>query len=284
MPRSLPAPSTGRAHQPESQSGDPGARASRTVAERLRDLRLRRARARRTARGASPRAAISRPMRWCASPNRPSPRRRRIAPRSSVPWCSRRSRPPPTAPGAAPPRSIRSMFAIEEKVALLLDANDAALKVAGAQFVTSGMFFLREEKTLATSDGTLRRADDLPFAAADDRHRRLARLLRLPVAAVERRRSPWGCGYEHVRDAKLVDNADALGRPRRCRSSAQGRWTSGATTSCSTPRTSGSRSTSRSRTPPSSIARWATRPTTPARASSRRPRRCSASSSTAPSS
>ena len=43
---------------------------------------------------------------------------------------------------------------IEEKVALLLDANAAALKVQGAKFVSSGMFFLREEKTLATSDGT----------------------------------------------------------------------------------------------------------------------------------
>ena len=44
---------------------------------------------------------------------------------------------------------------IEEKVALLLAANEAALKVAGIRFVNSGLQLLREEKTLATTDGTL---------------------------------------------------------------------------------------------------------------------------------
>jgi TldD protein len=44
---------------------------------------------------------------------------------------------------------------IEEKVALLLAANEAALKVPGIRFVNSGLQLLREEKTLATSDGTL---------------------------------------------------------------------------------------------------------------------------------
>ncbi len=44
---------------------------------------------------------------------------------------------------------------IEEKVALLLSANEAALKVPKVRFVTSGMALLREEKTLATTDGTL---------------------------------------------------------------------------------------------------------------------------------
>ena len=44
---------------------------------------------------------------------------------------------------------------IEEKVALLLAANEAALKVPNIRFVNSGMALLREEKTLATSDGTL---------------------------------------------------------------------------------------------------------------------------------
>src|ERR671919_1668672 len=43
---------------------------------------------------------------------------------------------------------------IEDKVGLLLAANAAALGVSGARFVNSQMFFLREEKTLATSDGT----------------------------------------------------------------------------------------------------------------------------------
>lgn len=44
---------------------------------------------------------------------------------------------------------------IEEKVALLLAANEAALKVPNVRFVNSGLSLLREEKTLATSDGTL---------------------------------------------------------------------------------------------------------------------------------
>ncbi len=44
---------------------------------------------------------------------------------------------------------------IEEKVALLLAANEAALKVPNIRFVNSGLQLLREEKTLATTDGTL---------------------------------------------------------------------------------------------------------------------------------
>ncbi|MDF1501635.1 TldD/PmbA family protein [Roseisolibacter sp. H3M3-2] len=44
---------------------------------------------------------------------------------------------------------------IEEKVALLLAANEAALKVKNVRFATSGVAALREEKTLATTDGTV---------------------------------------------------------------------------------------------------------------------------------
>ena len=44
---------------------------------------------------------------------------------------------------------------IEEKVALLLAANEAALKVPRVRFVNSSVQVLREEKTLATTDGTL---------------------------------------------------------------------------------------------------------------------------------
>jgi TldD protein len=43
---------------------------------------------------------------------------------------------------------------IEDKVALLLAANEAALRAKGVRFVNSGMALLREEKTLATTDGT----------------------------------------------------------------------------------------------------------------------------------
>jgi TldD protein len=44
---------------------------------------------------------------------------------------------------------------IEDKVALLLSANEAALKVKGVRFVNSGLALLREEKLLATTEGTL---------------------------------------------------------------------------------------------------------------------------------
>ena len=44
---------------------------------------------------------------------------------------------------------------IEEKVALLLAANEAALKVPRVRFVNSGLQLLREVKMLATSEGTM---------------------------------------------------------------------------------------------------------------------------------
>ena len=96
--------------------------------------------------------------------------------------------------------------AIEEKVQLLLDANAAALKVNGARFVQSAMFFLRERKTLATSDGTF---------VVQTIHRAQPTMNITAISAdrtdFQTRQSndvaPMGLGYEHVRDAKLVDNA-----------------------------------------------------------------------------
>ena len=43
---------------------------------------------------------------------------------------------------------------IEEKVAMLFAANEAALKVKGIRFVTSGLQLLREVKTYANTEGT----------------------------------------------------------------------------------------------------------------------------------
>ena len=43
---------------------------------------------------------------------------------------------------------------LEDKIALLLAANEAALKVKGVRFVNSGLALLREIKTLVTSEGT----------------------------------------------------------------------------------------------------------------------------------
>jgi TldD protein len=93
---------------------------------------------------------------------------------------------------------------IEDKVALLLAANAAALGIPGARFVNSQMFFLREEKTLATTDGTY--VVQTIFRAQPS----------MTVTAVasgdfQTRQSndvqPMGKGYEHVLDAKLVENA-----------------------------------------------------------------------------
>jgi TldD protein len=45
-------------------------------------------------------------------------------------------------------------LALDDKIALLIAANEAALKVRGVQFVSSGLSLLREVKTLLTSEGT----------------------------------------------------------------------------------------------------------------------------------
>ena len=95
-------------------------------------------------------------------------------------------------------------IAIEDKVGLLLAANQAALAVKGARFVNSSMFFLREEKTFASTEGsftvqtiyrtqpsmTVTAVGNGDFATRDSNE----------IA-------PRGLGYEHVRDAKLVENA-----------------------------------------------------------------------------
>jgi TldD protein len=94
---------------------------------------------------------------------------------------------------------------IEAKVALLLDANAAALK-AGARFVNSNMFFLREEKTFASSDGsfivqTIYRVQPSVGVTA----------VSADFSDFQTRQSneiaPRGMGYEHVRDSKLIENA-----------------------------------------------------------------------------
>jgi TldD protein len=95
---------------------------------------------------------------------------------------------------------------LADKVALLLAANEAALAVRGARFVNSAMFFLKDEKTYANSDGTT--TVQTIFRAQPS----------MTVTAVsadssdfQSRQStdvqPMGRGYEHVLDAKLAENA-----------------------------------------------------------------------------
>jgi TldD protein len=114
---------------------------------------------------------------------------------------------------------------IEDKVALLLEANEAALKIVDPNnqrrgFVNSSMFFLREEKTLATSDGTMvvqtifRSQPNMNITAvAPD------------FSDFQSRQStdvqPAGRGYEHVVNARLVENAPRWAEEARQKLSAK---------------------------------------------------------------
>jgi TldD protein len=101
---------------------------------------------------------------------------------------------------------------IEEQVGLLLQANEAALKVLkpggrGMGFVNSSMFFLREEKTLATTDGTF--VVQTIFRAQPSM---TCQAVNQAAGDFQSRQStdiqPMGRGYEHVLDANLVVNAE----------------------------------------------------------------------------
>ncbi len=108
----------------------------------------------------------------------------------------------------SPIRTDPFEVAVEEKVALLLAANDAAMK-AGARFATSSMFFLKEEKTFASSEGSFitqtvfRSYPQMTVTAVRDND--FQSRMSTPV-------QPMGLGYEHVRDARLVENAAVWAR------------------------------------------------------------------------
>jgi TldD protein len=96
--------------------------------------------------------------------------------------------------------------AIEDKVGLLLRANEAALAVPRARFVTSSMFFAQEEKTFASTEGTYtvqtlyRTFPQMTVTAVDAGGGDFQTRQSTPV-------QPMGLGYEHVRDSDLVGNA-----------------------------------------------------------------------------
>jgi TldD protein len=95
---------------------------------------------------------------------------------------------------------------VEDKVALLLDANEAALAVRGTRFVNSSMLAWSDERTFASTEGTMT-------------HQTLFRILpRMNITAVasdgsdfQSRTStdvqPAGRGYEYVLAADMVGNA-----------------------------------------------------------------------------
>ena len=119
-----------------------------------------------------------------------------LAPASATPNGSWRS------PIAVDPFSI----AIEDKVALLLAANAAALAVPGARFVSSFMSFYRSEKTYANTDGTF---------TVQTHYRTLPSMSVTAVSSdssdFQSRDStdiqPMARGYEHVTEARLIENA-----------------------------------------------------------------------------
>jgi TldD protein len=95
---------------------------------------------------------------------------------------------------------------IDDKVGLLLEANAAATRVAGARFASSSMSFVREQKFFASTDGIV--TDQTVYRCWP----------RLSVSAVASDGSdfqsrdstplqPMGLGYEYVRDADLIGNA-----------------------------------------------------------------------------
>jgi TldD protein len=93
---------------------------------------------------------------------------------------------------------------IEEKVALLLAANEAALKVPKIRFVNSGLQLLREEKTLATTDGTLvtqtlyRIGPSFSATAIADND----------FQSYTEELAPRGSGWEYVRELNMPGNAE----------------------------------------------------------------------------
>ncbi|MBI2797318.1 MAG: TldD/PmbA family protein [Gemmatimonadetes bacterium] len=93
---------------------------------------------------------------------------------------------------------------IEDKVALLLATNAAAMKNPQARFVNSSMFFLKEEKTYANSEGAL-------VAQTIFRTQPSVGITAVGKGDFQTRQSndiaPMGRGYEHVTENKLEENA-----------------------------------------------------------------------------
>ena len=96
--------------------------------------------------------------------------------------------------------------AITDKVALLLAANESALKVKGIRNVTSSMFFLREEKSLMTSDGSFlvqtiyRTSPSMSITAVSSDFSDFQTVDSSEIA-------PMGLGYEWVINSKMAERA-----------------------------------------------------------------------------
>ena len=96
--------------------------------------------------------------------------------------------------------------AIPDKVALLLSATEAALRVKGVRTASASLFFLREEKSLMTSDGThvvqviYRTSPGLSVTAVSPDF--------TDFQSVDSNEgAPMGLGYEHVTGSRLAERA-----------------------------------------------------------------------------
>lgn len=93
---------------------------------------------------------------------------------------------------------------LEDKIALLLAANEAALKVKGVRFVSSGLSQLREVKTLVTSEGTnatqtlIKIGPSFSATAVGDGD----------FQTYEEELAPRGDGWEYVESLNMPGNAE----------------------------------------------------------------------------
>ena len=113
--------------------------------------------------------------------------------------------PVPNGRWRSPARIDPFTVAIEDKVAYLLEANEAAL-AAGARFVNSNMFFLKDEKTFASTVGTV--TQQTIFRAQPGM---TVTMVSADNSDFQSRQStdiqPRGLGYEHVVDSNLKSRA-----------------------------------------------------------------------------
>lgn len=95
---------------------------------------------------------------------------------------------------------------VEEKVALLLQANAAAQRVRNVRFVNSALQFVKEERAYANSEGSVISQDvirswvTMSVTAVSDDRRQVA--TRGPEVV-----QPAGRGWEYVLEADIVNNA-----------------------------------------------------------------------------
>src|SRR5688572_4536636 len=93
---------------------------------------------------------------------------------------------------------------IEDKIALLLSTNEAALKVKNVRFVNSGLALLREVKTLVTSEGTSITQTMIRVGPSFS----ATAIATGDFQSYEEELAPRGSGWEYVESLNLPGNAE----------------------------------------------------------------------------